>query len=365
MNKVRMIKVRMNKSLFLAGAAASTALVAARAFRASRALDFRDRSVLITGGSRGLGLLIARELAQEGARIMLIARDERELEAARQDLAASGATVTTAVHDVGIRGEAERAVEEVVDRTGRLDVLINNAGIIQVGPIDHMDPHDFEQAMAVHLWGPLHAMRAAIPIMRAHGGGRIVNISSIGGKIGVPHLAPYCASKFALTGLSESLRPELARERIYVTTVCPGLMRTGSPFNAWFKGRHRDEFTWFAIVGSLPLASINGRRAAVQVLNACRYGDAELVVGLPARLAVVANAVMPGIVAAAMDAADRVLPGPTDRSGDRARSGWQSSSAWAPSILTRLNEQAARENNEIPPVNAPGAPGTHAASSRP
>src|SRR2546426_7776011 len=162
--------------------------------------------------------------------------------------------------------------------------------------------------MAVHFWAPLHTMRAAIPSMRRQGGGRIVNISSIAGKIGVPHLAPYCASKFALTGLSEAVRGELAKDKILVTTVCPGLMRTGSPFNAWFKGRHRDEFTWFAISDSLPLATIAGARAAEQIIDACRYGDAELVITWPAKLAVVANAVAPESVALAMSVVNRLLP---------------------------------------------------------
>jgi short-subunit dehydrogenase len=184
--------------------------------------------------------------------------------------------------------------------------------------------------------------------MRRHGGGRIVNISSIGGKLGVPHLVPYCASKFALTGLSSAMRAELARDGVLVTTVCPGLMRTGSPFNAWFKGRHREEFTWFAIAGSLPLLSIDGRRAASQIVDAARHGDAELVITWPARLAVAAAAVLPNAVAMAMSQANRVLPSPTDLLGDRSHSGWQSRSAWAPSMLTRLSERAAAANNELP-----------------
>jgi short-subunit dehydrogenase len=184
--------------------------------------------------------------------------------------------------------------------------------------------------------------------MRHQGGGRIVNISSIGGKIGVPHLAPYCASKFALTGLSESLHAELARDGIYITTVCPGLMRTGSPFNAWFKGQHRDEFTWFAISGSMPAITVTGERAAAQIVEACRHGDAELVISWPAKLAVAANAVMPNVVAVAMELANRVLPDPTDEAGDLSHSGWQSHSKWAPSRLTRLSDRAAAANNEVP-----------------
>jgi short-subunit dehydrogenase len=175
-----------------------------------------------------------------------------------------------------------------------------------------------------------------------------VNISSVAGKIGVPHLAPYCASKFALTGLSEAVRGELGKDNILVTTVCPGLMRTGSPFNAWFKGRHRDEFTWFAISDSLPLATIDGTRAARQIIDACRYGDAELVITWPAKLAVIANAVFPEAIALGMSLANHLLPGPTNESGDQARSGWQSLSDWAPSKLTTLTDRAAAQNNELP-----------------
>jgi hypothetical protein len=168
--------------------------------------------------------------------------------------------------------------------------------------------------MGVHFWGPLHTTLAAVPAMRDNGGGRIVNVSSIGGKIGVPHLASYCASKFALTGFSEAVRAELAKDAIYVTTVLPGLMRTGSPFNAWFKGRHRDEFTWFAISDSMPVATIDGRRAALQLIDACRHGDAELVITWPAKMAIIANALVPEIVALAMNVANAlVLPQPAKK----------------------------------------------------
>ena len=341
---------RTQQTALAAGALTIGAAFMTRAMRANRRLDFRDRAVLITGGSRGLGLLVARELGAHGARITIAARDGAELERARQDLEERGVQhVATAICDVGVRDQATRLIETVVAREGRLDVLINNAGVIQVGPLDHMSHGDFEEALAVHFWGPLHAMLAAVPIMRRQGGGRIVNVSSIGGKIGVPHLAPYCASKFALTGLSDAARGELAKDRIYVTTVCPGLMRTGSPFNAWFKGRHRDEFTWFAIADSLPMASIDATRAARELVDACRYGDAELVISLPARLAIIANAVAPEVVSLAMSLANNlILPNATDTAGDERHIGWQSRSRWAPSIATRLTEQAAAQNNEVP-----------------
>jgi NAD(P)-dependent dehydrogenase (short-subunit alcohol dehydrogenase family) len=347
---------KTQETMLAASALTVGAALLTRGIRASRRIDFNGCATLITGGSRGLGLLVARELGRQGARITIAARDQAELQRAREDLAARGIEVTTVVCDVANRDEAQKLVDGVVARSGRIDVLINNAGIIQVGPLEHMQRADFEQAMAVHFWGPLQTMTAAIPVMRRQRGGRIVNVSSIGGKIGVPHLTPYCASKFALTGLSESIRAEISKDGIYVTTVCPGMMRTGSPFNAWFKGRHREEFAWFAISDSLPVASIDAARAAAQIVDACRHGDAELVISWPAKLAVIANAVAPESVALAMDLANRMLlPQPTGEDGNRAHSGWQSLSDWAPSKLTTLTERAAKENNELPhsPISGP------------
>jgi NAD(P)-dependent dehydrogenase (short-subunit alcohol dehydrogenase family) len=343
--------MRRAQQTLLAGglAAGAAALLASRRLAASR-FELQGRTVLITGGSRGLGLLIARELGAQGARVTIAARDGAELERARDELTTHGLNVAIAQCDIRHRQAAEQLVMDTLERTGRLDVLVNCAGVIQVGPLAHMTTADFEDAMAVHFWGPLHTMRAAVPEMRRLGGGRIVNISSIGGRIGVPHLAPYCASKFALAGFSDAIRAELARDGIKVTTVSPGLMRTGSPFNARFKGRHRDEFTWFAISDSLPLATIDATRAARRIVNACRRGAADLVVPWPFRLAIIGNAVAPGAFAAAMRLTNRfILPAPTDDSGDVVHSGWQSASRWAPSRLTRLTERAAARNNEIPP----------------
>ena len=336
------------QTAFAIGGLILGASIVARQLRRLRAIDLAHQIVLITGGSRGLGLLMAREVGRQGAHVVLAARDEAELLRAQRDLLAHDIRASILVADVATEAQAQRMVAQVIERHGRLDVLINNAGVIMVGPVDHMTIADFEEAMATHFWGPLHTMLAALPHMREQGGGRIVNISSIGGKIGVPHLSPYCASKFALTGASTSLRTELARYGILVTTVCPGLMRTGSPFNAWFKGRHRAEFAWFAIADSLPLLSIDGRRAASQIVNAMRHGDAELIVSWPARVAVVTEALAPNLLARAMTLINRVLPAPTGTLGNESHSGWHSGSRWAPSPLTRLTERSAAENNEIP-----------------
>jgi short-subunit dehydrogenase len=225
-------------------------------------------------------------------------------------------------------------------------VLVNNAGIIQVGPLEVMTFDDFDQAMKSHFWGPLQTILAALPGMRDRGEGRIVNISSIGGKIAVPHLVPYSASKFALVGLSEGLRAELKKDGIVVTTVCPGLMRTGSPRNAEFKGRHREEYAWFSISDALPLTSISAERAARQIVEACRHGDAELVISVQAKLAVLFHGVFPGLTADILGVVNQLLPEPGGIGALKAK-GKDSMSSWSPSWLTLLNERAAVVNNEI------------------
>jgi NAD(P)-dependent dehydrogenase (short-subunit alcohol dehydrogenase family) len=323
------------------------------AFFAARALvnrwreyELRGKVVLITGGSRGLGLVMAREFAKEGARIAVCARDAGELERARADLLERGAEVMAVPCDVTDRAQVKEMTDVLTEHFGRIDVLVNNAGVIQVGPIEVMTLEDYEQAMKVHFWGPLYTTLAVLPQMRERREGRIVNISSIGGKISVPHLVPYSASKFALVGLSAGLRAELAADGIVVTTVCPGLMRTGSPRNANFKGRHKAEYAWFSISDALPVTSMQAERAARQIIDACKRGDAEAVLSLQAQLAVTFHALCPGLVQDMLGLVNRLLPAPGGIGRQRAK-GRESESSLSPSWLTALSESAALRNNEI------------------
>jgi short-subunit dehydrogenase len=317
--------------------------------RRARAFDVRGKIVLITGGSRGLGLVLARELASEGAALAITARDDEELERARVDLTSRGAEVFAHVCDVTNKAEVDELVRRVGERFGRIDVLINNAGIIQVGPVETMTLADYERAMQTHFYAPLYAMLAVLPEMRRRRAGRIVNISSIGGKIGVPHLAPYCASKHALVGLSDAFRAELLKDGVVVTTVCPGLMRTGSPRNADFKGQHKLEYAWFAISDSLPVFSINAERAARQIIEAMRRGDAELIITVQAELAAKFRALFPEMTADLLALANKVLPRADGREsiGQSSAKGSESASPLAPSVLTSLSDKAAAQNNEI------------------
>jgi NAD(P)-dependent dehydrogenase (short-subunit alcohol dehydrogenase family) len=329
-------------------AGAAVAMVMNRAMRERHRIDFKGRHVLITGGSRGLGLVLARQLAAEGARLCLLARDSAELERAQQELRSGWAADVMVIRcDVRRHADVRAAIDTLLQSWDAIDVLINNAGVIQVGPLEHMTREDFENAMATHFWGPLHMMQECIPVMRRRGFGRVVNISSIGGKIAVPHLAPYCASKFALTGLSDAVRAELHQYGIRVTTVNPGLMRTGSPRNANMKGQHESEYAWFAIADALPGVSVAAESAARQIIDACRYGDPDLTISPQARVATWANAIAPSLVAAGMILATRFLPGPSGSEGDRQKQGWESQSRWAPSFVTQLGDRAAVRNNEV------------------
>ena len=337
----------MKKTAF-AFTSGAGAFAAARAVRARRRIDFRGRTVLITGGSRGLGLALARHFAMENANLALLARTADDLEKAEADLALRDPSIEvhTATCDVRKRDEVEAAVAGVVERFGRLDVLVNNAGVIQVGPVEHMEEADFAEAMDVHFWGAYHATEAALPYLKMHRESRIVNVASIAGQVAVPHLAPYVASKFALVGYSDAMRAELAKYGVRVTTVLPGLMRTGSHVNALFKGRHEEEFAWFATSDAQPLLSASTQQAAREMLEACRYGDAELVITLPAKLAVRLSRLFPGLTAAAATLAERFLPAATGAEGDERRSGWKSFSDLAPSKLTRPADQAIARNNQ-------------------
>ena len=306
----------------------------------------RDKVVVITGGSRGLGLVLARYVCARGGNVALIARDPEELARAKADLAPHSSVVLTIECDLLDSEQIRSAVRRIIDRFGKIDILINNAGIIEVGPLEHLRPEDFDRAMRLHFWAPFELISQIVPEMRLWGGGRIVNISSIGGKIAVPHMASYSASKFALTGLSDAVRAELARDNIHVTTVAPGMMRTGSHVNAKFKGKHDKEFAWFAASAGAPLLSMNANRAARKILAACRRGQPSLTLTFAARAAILGNALFPNLTGYAMKFANRLLPGAGGEEGNKSRAGSQLRRL-TPERLTKLADRATEKNNEV------------------
>jgi NAD(P)-dependent dehydrogenase (short-subunit alcohol dehydrogenase family) len=265
--------------------------------------------VLVTGGSRGLGLAIATRFAagsgiQRPARLVLASRNLAELQQAQETLLAQFAHLRPedfhlVAADLSKPEEAQRLIDEAIERYGRIDVLINNAGIIDVGPIESQTLEIFERTMQVNFFAALYTIWAALPHLRKQpplAGTRrasIVNIASIGGKIAVPHLLPYSAAKFALVGFSEGLHAELRHKGIRVTTVCPGLMRTGGENHVNIVGDVEFERRWFTFAAKTPGLSVSTRYAANKIFHAVAAGRAEITISPQAWLAARVAGVFP------------------------------------------------------------------------
>ncbi len=335
------------KKIAIAAGTAYLGLHAARLIvRHGRRFDWRGKRVVITGGSRGLGLVLARQLAEAGAKLAICARDEAAVNIAAAELRGRGAEVLALSCDVRDGEQVQSFIDRVAAHFGGVDVLFNVAGIITVGPLDSLTQEDFEDSMSTNCWGALNLAREVLPHMRRQGWGRIVNIASLGGKRAIPHMLPYAASKFALVGLSNGMRAELKQENIFVTTACPGMMRTGSPRNANFKSQHRREYALFSIGDSLPVMSMSAEAAAEQIIEACQQGRGEVFIHGPLNLTIALQNMFPQLTQEILAVAANVLP-KMGGIGRSAAKGYQSESAWSPSVLTTLTQRAAAANNEL------------------
>ncbi|MGW3134234.1 SDR family NAD(P)-dependent oxidoreductase [Streptomyces sp. NPDC001123] len=321
-------------------------------FRSSESLH--GLSAVVTGGSRGLGLLIADELMGRGCHVTLAARDAAELERAGGLLRQRhpGDSVRTAVTDV----RDKRAVADLLHRTaeacGSVDVVIANAGIIQVAPAETVGAAGFDDAMGTVFHGALNTSLEALPYLReSRAGGRLAMIGSVGGLLAVPHLLPYSCAKAAVGALAEGLYAESARDGVSVTAVHPGLMRTGSHLHAVFGGDRRREFAWFSALAGTPLMSMDARRAADRIVTAVQRRRLRLVLTPAARAADKAHGLAPALTARLSHAATALLP--TAEGEPELRPGIDIEPA-APrtlgerlrSVGSALNDRAARAYNE-------------------
>jgi NAD(P)-dependent dehydrogenase (short-subunit alcohol dehydrogenase family) len=279
--------------------------------------DLTGRVAVVTGGGTGIGAATARLLADHGADVAIAARTVEDLErtsAAVQD--ATGRRCLPVPTDVKVEEQVVELVRRTVEELGRIDILINNAGIIEVGPIESQTTEAFERAMQLNFFAALHTTWAALPHMRSQSPlpktkrrASIVNIASIGGKLAVPHMLPYSASKFALVGFSEGLHAELRHKGICVTTVCPGLMRTGGEAHAQFVGDIEFERRWFDFAANAPLISVTAKHAANKIYAAVTHGRAEITISPQAWLAARAAGLAPETTQLANALVDRyILP---------------------------------------------------------
>ena len=197
---------------------------------------FEGQTVVISGGSKGLGLALAEEFGRQGGHVVIFARNQDEVMQAAECLRWRGISAEAHACDVSDKEGVASMLREVESSHYGIDVLVNNAGVIHVGPAESMTAEDFEQALDIMLWGMVHATLAVLPGMKARRHGRVVNITSIGGKVSFPHVLPYATAKFAAVGFSEGLHSELSGTGVKVITVVPGFIRTASFLNADFYG---------------------------------------------------------------------------------------------------------------------------------
>lgn len=315
----------------------------------NREQDLRGQVVLITGGSKGLGVALARRFAKEGCKLAICARNMEELHSAKAELERHGAQVISVACDVSDESQVKQMISEVESHYGRIDILVNNAGQIQVGPVTAMTVQDFDSAMKVMFWGVVFPTLSVIPSMVKRKSGKIMNITSIGGKVSVPHMVPYTCAKFAATGFSEGLHSELGPEGVQVTTIAPGLLRTGSYMNALFKGNQEAEGKWFSLSASAPLFTMTADAAAKKIITAVKRGDAEKVLTAGAKAVSGFHGLFPGMAANLLGlAATTLLPkliGQTDAKPGRDLKGLQTP---AMKLLLTLGQEAIARYRQRP-----------------
>lgn len=269
----------------------------------SESIQLRENLTgIITGASSGIGKALAVVLAEKyKARLVINARNESALQETANLVNQAGGVATLVVGDMSDNGLPARVVEECINSFGTLDLLVNNAGFAKPGPLLSLTPADWKMVFAVNFFAPLETIYQALPHMLKTGGGKIVNIASVAGKIAFPGSVCYAASKFALTGMSEGMAAELASKNIDVLTVCPGWVR--SEFFAKNKCADRgnptkiaEQTDWQGFV-MRNFLSISSETCAAEILQALKKGGSnEIILTGPGILVERMNALFPALM---------------------------------------------------------------------
>lgn len=265
--------------------------------------NFRDKLVLVTGASSGIGETLALAFAGEGARLVLTARDAERLEAVRQRCAALGAEVVTHAAELTDEAQVQALADQVHGRDAALDVLVNNAGVVMGGFCWEVEPADWRRLHEINVMGVVHGIRAFVPRMIARGqGGHVVNMASVSGFAGTSGMGTYSASKFAVVGLSESLRAELHRHRIGVSIVCPGFVKTPIQGKVKLVGALDSPRARERVNGDFERTRLLPEAVALRTLRAIRRNEALASIGREAVMARTLKRWAPGLL-------ERVLRG--------------------------------------------------------
>ncbi|WP_323097476.1 SDR family NAD(P)-dependent oxidoreductase [Intrasporangium sp. YIM S08009] len=307
---------------------------------------------VVLGASRGLGLLLARELLGRGHHVVIAARDEDELASAVDQLEPEG-EVQGRVCDVRDAAAVGALVGDVEQEVGPIEVLLTVAGIIQVGPARAMALGDFEDAIATMTWGPIHAAMSVLPHMQRRRRGHIGTVTSIGGMVSPPHLLPYATAKFGAVGFSDGLAAALSGSGVTATTVVPGLMRTGSHQRASFSGDAPAEYAWFAPAASLPLLSVDAERAARRIVDGVLAGRPMVVLTPLAWVGIRVRGLAPATTTRVLGLVGRLLPARPERGSRRAVAGLEAARRLASPLVDRLTtfgDRAATQTNQSQPA---------------
>ncbi|UUZ81393.1 3-ketoacyl-ACP reductase [Paenibacillus sp. P26] len=220
-------------------------------------MELKNKTAIITGAGKGIGKAIAVELAKQGVHLGLMARSAADLEALQAELqTAYGVKVRYASVDITKREDVDRAVQELAGALGSVDILVNNAGIAQFGTLADMDPEQWERIIQTNLMGTYYVTRAVLPTFLGQNSGNIINIASTAGERGFATGSAYCASKFAVLGMTEALMQEVRKSNIRVTTLTPSTVNTELAANAGLKIGDEDRMMQPEDVAELVLATL-------------------------------------------------------------------------------------------------------------
>jgi short-subunit dehydrogenase len=189
-------------------------------------MSFKQKVVVITGASSGIGAASCIEFAKKGASLVLVARRKNKLEEMQKTLGKFDVKTLVCECDVSQKSQAQKMSKEVLDVFGRVDVLVNNAGFAIYGTVSELTIEDIESQMATNYFGMVYCTKYLLPKMLEQNSGHIVNVASVAASFGLPGIASYCASKFAMLGFSEGLRHELHGTKVGVTVVSPIMVKT-------------------------------------------------------------------------------------------------------------------------------------------
>ena len=278
--------------------------------RRRRRIDLQGRVVVVTGGGRGLGYAISREFLRHGCKLAICGRDGEVIARAVADFRLHGGDVFGMACDASDPAQVEAFIQGVFSQFGAVDILVNNAGQVFFGPAAELRPEDLESAIRNIFWVHYRPTMAVLPHMRARGFGRIVNVTSVAGKIPIPHHAAYVVGKHAATGWSEVLTVELRKDGILVSTITPPPLDDGAPLHAHFNGHEEEEFKWFARGLTSMWSASSTDRAARVVVDAAIHGDRQRTISLGSWLAARAQGVAPAVMTRFWARFDRLLPPP-------------------------------------------------------